>query len=57
LPAPHQLDRRPGAGAIHWDIVKDLRAGGGIELDGRLVQKDGVWTEPQLPTVSQIWDL
>ena len=29
--------------AIHWDIVKDLRAGGRIELDGRVVQQDGVW--------------
>jgi aminopeptidase len=29
--------------AIHWDIVKDLRAGGRIELDGELVQEDGVW--------------
>jgi aminopeptidase len=29
--------------AIHWDIVKDLRSGGSIELDGKIVQKDGVW--------------
>ena len=29
--------------AIHWDIVKDLRPGGRIELDGRIVQADGVW--------------
>jgi aminopeptidase len=29
--------------AIHWDIVKDLRTGGRIELDGRVVQQDGVW--------------
>ncbi|MFL6012953.1 MAG: aminopeptidase [Gaiellaceae bacterium] len=29
--------------AIHWDIVKDLRAGGRIELDGRVVQEDGAW--------------
>ena len=28
---------------IHWDIVKDLRSGGRIELDGELVQADGVW--------------
>jgi aminopeptidase len=28
---------------IHWDIVKDLRAGGRIELDGELVQENGVW--------------
>ena len=29
--------------AIHWDIVKDLRTGGRIELDGRVVQQDGAW--------------
>ena len=29
--------------AIHWDIVKDLRSGGRIELDGKLVQENGVW--------------
>ncbi len=29
--------------AIHWDIVKDMRAGGRIELDGTLVQQDGTW--------------
>jgi aminopeptidase len=28
---------------IHWDIVKDLREGGRIELDGELVQEDGRW--------------
>jgi aminopeptidase len=28
---------------IHWDIVKDLRTGGRIELDGKVVQEDGVW--------------
>jgi aminopeptidase len=30
--------------AIHWDIVKDLRSGGSIELDGKIVQENGVWT-------------
>jgi aminopeptidase len=30
--------------AIHWDIVKDLRAGGRIELDGRVVQANGAWS-------------
>jgi aminopeptidase len=30
--------------AIHWDIVKDLRPGGRIELDGEVVQRDGAWT-------------
>jgi aminopeptidase len=29
--------------AVHWDIVKDLRHGGRIELDGRVVQQDGAW--------------
>jgi aminopeptidase len=28
---------------IHWDIVKDLRAGGRIELDGEVVQENGAW--------------
>jgi aminopeptidase len=29
--------------AIHWDIVKDLRGGGRLYLDGRLVQENGRW--------------
>lgn len=29
---------------VHWDMVKDLRGGGRIELDGKLVQEDGRWT-------------
>ena len=28
---------------IHWDIVKDLRTAGRIELDGQLVQENGRW--------------
>ena len=28
---------------VHWDIVKELRNGGEIWLDGELVQKDGTW--------------
>ncbi len=28
---------------VHWDIVKDLRSGGRIELDGEVVQADGTW--------------
>jgi aminopeptidase len=28
---------------LHWDMIKDLRDGGEIYLDGTLVQKDGVW--------------
>ncbi|HEU0303953.1 MAG TPA: aminopeptidase [Gaiellaceae bacterium] len=29
--------------SIHWDIVKDLRSGGRIELDGDVVQENGAW--------------
>ena len=29
--------------AIHWDMVKDLRPGGRIEIDGRVVQENGAW--------------
>lgn len=29
--------------AIHWDMVKDLRPGGELWLDGELVQRDGRW--------------
>jgi aminopeptidase len=29
--------------AIHWDIVKDLRTGGRLFADGRLVQENGAW--------------
>lgn len=29
--------------AVHWDMVKDLRRGGTIELDGEVVQRDGRW--------------
>jgi aminopeptidase len=32
--------------SIHWDIVKDLRTGGRIELDGEVVQENGVWQVP-----------
>ena len=29
--------------AIHWDMVKDLRSGGRLYLDGELVQENGEW--------------
>jgi aminopeptidase len=29
--------------AIHWDIVKDVRQNGRIELDGKVVQEHGQW--------------
>jgi aminopeptidase len=28
---------------IHWDIVKDIREGGRIEADGKVVQENGEW--------------
>ena len=31
------------ASVIHWDLVKDLRSGGRIELDGKTVQENGNW--------------
>jgi aminopeptidase len=31
------------ASAVHWDIVKDLRGGGELYADGKLVQHDGRW--------------
>jgi aminopeptidase len=33
----------PNKSALHWDIVKDLRKGGAIYLDGKLIQKNGKW--------------
>ena len=29
--------------ALHWDLIKDLRTGGRIELDGEPVQENGTW--------------
>jgi aminopeptidase len=29
--------------SIHWDMVKNLRSGGRIELDGEVVQENGSW--------------
>src|SRR5262245_13342896 len=29
--------------AVHWDMVKELRTGGRIELDGKVVQENGAW--------------
>ncbi|MBR9691724.1 aminopeptidase [Candidatus Woesearchaeota archaeon] len=30
--------------AIHWDMIKDLRKGGKLFIDGKLIQKDGQFT-------------
>jgi aminopeptidase len=29
--------------ALHWDLIKDLRDGARIELDGQVVQENGAW--------------
>lgn len=39
---------------IHWDMVKDLRNGGRLYADGRLVQDDGRWLEPELPEAAAV---
>lgn len=31
--------------ALHWDMVKDLRDGGEIHLDGEVVQRNGRWVD------------
>jgi aminopeptidase len=30
--------------AVHWDMVKDLRRAGRIELNGKVVQENGAWS-------------
>ena len=32
--------------AIHWDMLKDMRTGGRIEADGRLIYEDGTFIGP-----------
>ena len=29
--------------ALHWDVIKDLRGGGELLVDGVVVQRDGEW--------------
>ena len=31
--------------ALHWDMVRDLRAGGEIYADGELIHRDGQFLE------------
>ncbi|HEV8637987.1 MAG TPA: aminopeptidase [Chloroflexota bacterium] len=33
------------ASAVHWDMVKDLREGGELHLDGKVVQRGGRWLD------------
>lgn len=32
--------------ALHWDMIKDLRKGGAVYIDGKIIQKDGKFTIP-----------
>ena len=41
--ASYPLTGGTNESAVHWDLVKDLRSGGRIFLDGVLVQEDGQW--------------
>ena len=36
-------DRGENVSQLHWDIVKDLRKSGRLELDGKVVQEAGKW--------------
>ena len=38
--------------ALHWDLITDMRAGGELYFDGTMVQKEGVFVDPGLPTLS-----
>ena len=38
-----RISAAPNESTIHWDIVKDLRQGGRIELDGQVVHENGAW--------------
>ena len=35
--------------SLHWDLIKDLRGGGRIELDGEVVQENGTWRHLSRP--------
>jgi aminopeptidase len=43
----HSYDESGGTNvsAVHWDMVKDLRHGGELHLDGKVVQRDGRWVD------------
>ncbi|MGE5279330.1 MAG: aminopeptidase [Deltaproteobacteria bacterium] len=34
--------------SVHWDLVKDLRPGGAVYFDGRLIQEDGLFVPKEL---------
>lgn len=35
--------------ALHWDMVCDMRQGGTVHADGRLISQDGRFVDPQWP--------
>ena len=35
--------------ALHWDMVGDLRRGGRVEADGRVISADGRFLDPEWP--------
>jgi aminopeptidase len=34
---------RTNVSDLHWNLIKDMRGGGRIQLDGEVVQRDGAW--------------
>jgi len=34
--------------SVHWDLVKDLRGGGEVTFDGRVIQKNGLFVPKEL---------
>jgi aminopeptidase len=37
---------------LHWDLVCDLRQGGRVEADGRIINKNGRFTDPGWPAAA-----
>jgi aminopeptidase len=35
--------------ALHWDLVGDLRRGGRVEADGRVLSENGLFLDPEWP--------
>lgn len=34
---------------LHWDMICDLRSGGKVHADGKLISKDGIFLDPSWP--------
>jgi len=42
--------------SAHWDITTMLRGKDGVvEIDGKVIQKDGVWLDPKLAVLNEGW--